>query len=142
MTITTEQTQALHAAYCKATKLDIKFTSYHMYVWERFIFDGHTQEELELVCKWLWYLVKKGERTMRTFAFQSLIRDEPRFLDDLAQARGWSRTPKTDLGRDSALRATGRPAMARETKSTNVAQVMENHKQMAAMLAEWRRENL
>lgn len=140
--ISSDDTKRLHEAYCKATKLDVKYTTYHHYVFERFLADNHTQEELELVCKWLWYLVNKGERTMRTFAFQSLIRDEPRFLDDLAQARGWSRTPNTNPAKDSVLRAMGRPAMARETKSVSAAQVMENHKQMAEMLRQWRTENL
>lgn len=141
MTITTAQTQVLHEAYCKATKLDIKFTSYHMYVWERFIFDGHTQEELELVCKWLWYLVNKGDRTMRTFSFQSLIRDEPRFLDDLAQARGWSRAPKGHTDKASVLKASGRAEQVLAPTAMSAKAVLERPK-LAAMLKDWSSKNL
>lgn len=112
MTISTDQTRAMHDTYCRCTGLRLKYTTYHHFVLERFIAEGHTQTELELVCKYLWGLVKKGQRTKETFNFQSLIRDEPRFLDDLAQANAHARMPQADSDRESVLRSASRPAKA------------------------------
>lgn len=136
--ISSADTRAIHEAYCRATKLTLKYTTYHHYVFERFLAEGHTQAELELVIAYLWKLVRKGQRTMQTFNFQSLIRDEPRFLDDLAQATAASRMPKVDAEKESVLKSTGRAEQSMAPTAVSAKAVLERPK-LAEMLAEWKK---
>lgn len=141
MTPTTAQTKAMHDTYCRCTGLSLKYTTYHHYVLERFMVEGHTQSELELVCKYLWGLVKKGQRTRETFNFQSLIRDEARFLDDLSQATAQARTATSQPDRESVLRSASRPEKAPVGRAQSLGEVLERPK-LATMLKEWREKHL
>lgn len=146
MNLTIEPTETLHATYQQLVgrPVELDYLKRQMWsVWKNYCkHDPFTEQDLRLVIKYIKFKINKGDNKPSRLLFRNLIESPDYFQEERTDARGWSRTPNANPAKDSVLRAMGRPAMARETKSASAAQVMENHKQMAEMLAEWRAKNL
>lgn len=143
MSLTPQLTETLHSTYQQLVgrPVELDYLKRQMWsVWKNYCkHDPFTEQDLRLVIKYLKFKINKGDNKPSRLLFRNLIESPDYFQEERTDARGWSRAPKADPGRDSALRAMGRPSAAKETKSASAAQVMENHKQMAAMLAEWKK---
>jgi hypothetical protein len=106
--------QELHRVYCEMTRMQIRLDCERERCWFDFIRRGFTRCDLVDMIKELQWGVKNGKRNPGSLKFTNLIGYIDRFEEDLAllrsRQRSDSRTPKPDTNRESALRATGRPA--------------------------------
>jgi len=148
----TKSLMDLHDLYVKLSGMEIKFTSYHLYVWERWLHDGFTREDLELTCKYLNREIKAGNRKRpAVFKFIGFIQDTAKFADELAAARSDQRERQAhpNPAREQALREAGIAIPERETVRSAAdilkqikmtpEQLAEEHKKMAQQLAEFKK---
>ena len=139
---TTTELQNLHARYCLCTGLDIKFTMVHGYIWERWLYEGYTEPDLELTVRYIRRLIAKGQRKPESLKFKLLVEDCARFADDFAMAKAQSRIKPVQQDRESVLRVTGRTGTSYQEAVKPIADVMAQHELMASMLKEWREKNV
>lgn len=141
MTITTQQTEQLHSQYIKLTGLQVPYSMGRHYYWEQFIAAGHTGNDLSLLVGYIKRRIREKRREKESLMFRNLIQNLENTEDDLSMARAEARIPHHDPSKASVLRATQRPITATVSQPTPVIDVMEQHKEMARLLAEWRNKN-
>lgn len=107
---TTEETRALHDSYLRLTGLDLRYSIFHHYHWERWLSEGFTKQELDLVVHYIKRRIRDGSRKLESFKFSNLIGNTERFAEDLSMARAEARDrqSKGDPNKRSVLASTGR----------------------------------
>jgi hypothetical protein len=88
------------------------------YKWERWCYEGHTAEELELVLKYLMRQVYTVRcRQKECLLPRNVIEDTEQFADNLLIAQAQARTPMA-TPKSKLLTATGRPATTPDAVKT------------------------
>jgi hypothetical protein len=82
-----ETVRSLHAAYCRASRMEIRLTPDRERDWFDFLKDGFNLEDLVLVCGYLNREIANGNRNPGALKFSNLVRDRERFEEDLSLAR-------------------------------------------------------
>lgn len=107
--------------------MDIKYTTYHGFAWERFLAEGFTDVDLRLVCGYLRREIRSGKSklTMASLKFRNLIEDLPAFADHRAIALACARKAVAAPDKARVLRATGREESPPQAKPEAVAGLVE-----------------
>lgn len=134
----TETIKRLHAMYQQLTGWDLPLSLGRMFTWERWIFMGWREPELQLVIEFIKQRIKEQRRRTESLRFENLVRDTERFSEDLAEARALARRPKP-TPRQAALASIGKREPEPATCKTP-GQVMAESKAFEAFRA-WRKEN-
>lgn len=103
-----QQTEELHNIYCRLTGLQIKYSMYSHWIFERFLAEGFTRDDLELTIRYVNRLIKQGQRKIEAFKLRYFIEDLAGFADNLAIARATSRIKPLCANKVAVLKATGR----------------------------------
>lgn len=103
--------RALHAAYVRASGLDVELTMTRLATWEPLWAKGVTPADVVLVVA---HVKGKARRQLpaRQLTFRTFIGMSEAFEEDLAEARAANRVRRPEPGRAEVLQATGRPAAA------------------------------
>lgn len=116
----------MHELYCRLSGVKLPLSLPRIWAWERFM-ANHTENDLRLVVRHLRNKIRLGRKWSTCLLFSNLIQNEENFTEALGEARSIQRAPKPHAA-DSALRATGRPPMAKETTARSAAQILEAEK--------------
>lgn len=126
---------ALHAVYCECSGLPIANTLQRVFCWESWLSHGWTEADLRLVVTTLRRKCEKGERwACSSLLFSRLIRDTDRFEELLSEFRAMARTKRTESGKASVLRATGRPTEPPDPGPKSAEQVMRESEALKKLL--------
>ncbi len=109
MTDVTPHLTQLHESYCFHTKRPLPITSKHLWAWEIWKAKGFTVDDLKIVVAHINKLIGEKRRRPESFRFHNLIEDTDRFSEDLCEAKASNRVTRYDSGKQSVLKATGRP---------------------------------
>jgi len=116
------------------TGLEVPLTMQRMFMWERWLHEKLTIDDLQLVIEVLRRKIKAGKKTLACLKFTNLIGNTEFFTEDLAEARQLARLPKVDEERASVLRATGRPTY-HDKPARTAAQVLADQEAFKAFRA-------
>lgn len=81
----------LHEAYCRLTGMNIRPTMQCLFAWEKFVSEGWTERDLEIVTKHIQKRIKQKRRYPESLAFRNLVGNLERFAEDLAEANAENR---------------------------------------------------
>lgn len=109
MTDDTPRATQFHRLYCSLTGLDLKLMMRQVFAWNAFVAHGFTEDDLRLVIPHLKAKIREKRKWPSALLFSNLIENESNFNEELSEARALARKPKVDHGKESVLRATGRP---------------------------------
>jgi hypothetical protein len=113
-TETQQLVKDLHQTYCSATGMTLRLDFERERNWFDFIRRGFTPRDLSDMIRDIRWGIKQGNRHPGALRFSNLVVQVDMFEEQLAllrsRQRAAARTPKPEPGRESALRATGRPA--------------------------------
>lgn len=118
MTDETPNATRLHNLYCSLTGLQLKLMMREVFAWNAFTAHGFTEDDLRLVVPHLKAKIKAGRKWPSALLFRNLIEREDFFNEELSEAKALARVPKVDKGRESVLRATGRPPQVKDNVTT------------------------
>lgn len=133
---TTEETRAIHSAYCQLAKIEHRYSMQTHFMIEAWMAEGYTIEDLRLVIAYIWRRIKAGKRERESFKLSVLIGSLPRWSEDLSMAKSEATIAQKDARRPiatpakaSVLRATGReterPRRDPDAVAAIVAQCLE-----------------
>lgn len=146
MSLTPELTETLHATYQQLVgrPVELDYLKRQMWsVWKNYCkHDPFTEQDLRLVIKYLKFKINKGDNKPSRLLFRNLIESPDYFQEERTDARAWSRAPRGHTDKASVLKASGRPSTAQEQPTAVSAKAVLERPKLAAMLAEWRKENL
>lgn len=134
--------KALHAAYCRETGQQIELTMPRWFSLEAFRAKGWTEADLKLVVAHLQRKIRLGRKWPSALLFRNLIERLDYFEEELSEARAMARAPKIDKGKSDVLRATDRPHEPPTSECKTCEDIMQQHRQMAALLKEFRENHL
>lgn len=127
---TSNQIQALHAAYVSATGLDIRLDISREREWFEYVNKGFTQEDLRLVIEHLKRGIREQRRNPGALKFRNLIGQLDYFEEDLAEARALTRAKKAgqtiEPGKAAVLRASGRESASQASPERRVQEIIES----------------
>lgn len=135
---TTSDTREIHDEYCKLTRLDSRYSMQTHFVWESWLAQGYTRDDLALVVGYIWRRIKAGKRERESFKLSVLIGNLSRWEEDLAIAKSErtiaSKTVAVDAGRASALRSSGRRVEVPSRAITTPAAILGKHPTVPELL--------
>lgn len=141
--MTTDITEMLHATYQRLVDRPVELDYLKRQMWGVWVVyckhDPFTENDLELVVKYLKSKISKGERKPACVYFRNLIESPDWFQEARTDARAAGRLPKVNIGKQSVLRATGRLSQAQEQPTAVSAKAVLERPKLAAMLKEWKK---
>lgn len=140
--MTNNQIQTLHKLYIDLTGINLPLPVSQYWIWEQFIARGHGEDQLRIVIKYLKRGISNQERRGGCLKFTNLLGDIDHFAEELAMAqKEFRKKPAYSPGKQSVLRATGRPDEPPTNPAISAAQVIERTK-LASMLNRWKAAHL
>lgn len=131
----------LHSTWNQLTgqRIPMGVCSYELeYGWLDFIKAGYTENDLQMVVRYLQAEIRKGDRKPAALRWSNCVKDVLRFAEELELARGSMRRVRPRTPIETAM-AAFRPTVAavtpNETKVTArpVSELIENLKKAAGM---------
>lgn len=139
--ISSSDTRSIHEYFNEQVRiegLEIPYTMSVHFMWETWLFNKFTKDDLALVIRYMRYRIRVGKREKESLLLRNLISNPDNFSEELSMSRAWARAPKGHIDKASVLKASGRPSVATEPTAVSAKVVLERPK-LAAMLAEWKK---
>lgn len=117
------EVRALHAAYVRASGLEVELTMQRLMMWEPLWAKGVTPADVVLA---IAHVRGKARRQLpaRQLTFRTFIGTAEAFEEDLAEARAANRVRRPEPGRAAVLQQSGRPAAAELPPSRTAAAIL------------------
>jgi hypothetical protein len=132
-----------HALYCGLTMQKLDLTLGRMFCWERFLLK-FSLDDMKLTINHIKRGIRHGQRNIGALKFSNLIERMDKFEEDLAQARGDQERfskPRMNPGKAQVLRQTHRESEY-QSPVVRSGEVLIKRTEFAAMLKEWKEQNL
>lgn len=118
--------RALHKVYCDQTDLSVPLSMDRIFMWERWLVEGHTAQDLTTVVRFLKGKIKAGTKTFACLRFHYLIGNLEFFSEDLAEAKALARASKPEPARASVMRSTGREPEPTKQEARSLKEVLDS----------------
>ncbi len=121
----------LHQCYVNFTGLPVRWDMGKHFAWERFVYEGYTESDLNAVVNWIKRKIKAQRRYPESLRFSNLIERLDRFEEDLAEVRSeFVKAPKVDK------------AKAEKVDTAESAAMILERAEFGRKMKEWREKNL
>lgn len=130
----------LHSVYGDLTGIKMPLRFEFIFMWERWVFEGFTEDDLRVCVAYIKRRIKEGKRQRESLMMRNLIANVSNFEEDNGMARAELRvfSNRPNQQKESVLKATGRKTESiKPTESAN--QILE-HDKMAELLKQWKQE--
>lgn len=145
-----QRIQNLHRSFCALSGQNIPLVGTgkdRTFVWEQFIYaiskyDCTPEKALKIVIPHLQMEIAKKNRPFTCLLFRWTIECPDDFGELLAALLAQRRATRHPDAKAEALKATGRSTEPPTPDAKPVGEIMAQNEKMAAMLGQWRKENL